>query len=151
MADEKNTPDPTVVGKGEMVKRISMEELKDMAPSEPAAKPLPKPVVADESSEEDEDEGDEEEEIEVTAPVPAALTLGKLYKGDQFPALKTPDMVERERLEQEKYNHPESVPIEVYFSVRGISDVGAQAARRRSTSVQQATMEKWDEIFKASF
>ena len=54
-------------------------------------------------------------------------------------------------MEQAKYNHPDAVPIEVYFAVRGISDVGAQAARRRSTTVQQATLEKWDEIFGASF
>lgn len=94
---------------------------------------------------------EEASEVVPVQPGPPAPRLGKLYRGDLFPAIKTPEMVEADRLLQLEHDHKDAVPLEVYFSLRGITDVGAQAARRRSTNVQQATMEKWDEIFKASF
>lgn len=77
--------------------------------------------------------------------------LGKQYKGDKFPAMKTPEMAAEEAAIQSQHDGENTVPLEVYFSVRGITDAGGQAARRRYTSVQQATLEKWDEIFKNAF
>jgi len=130
--DEVTGPYEKMEIKGELV--ASKEDIGEDEPT----KDMSKPVA-------------EEPVVEVRKPDPAPVgALGKQYRGDMFPAIKTPEMVERERQLQLEHDHPDAVPIEVYFSVRGIMDPGAQAARRRSTTVQQATMEKWDEIFKAS-
>lgn len=77
--------------------------------------------------------------------------LGKQGKWDVFPAAMTVEQVKEAMSLQEQYNKPEAVPLEVYFVRRGIVDVGAQAARRAYTKVTSATIEDWDEIFKAAF
>jgi hypothetical protein len=73
--------------------------------------------------------------------------IGKQYKGDAFPAAKTPEMAKQEAAVQAQYDDKDAVPLLVYLQRKGIFRVEERAARQRFTTVRQATMEKWDEIF----
>jgi hypothetical protein len=77
--------------------------------------------------------------------------LGKTDKRDEFPIVKTPETAAKESAAQSAFNQPGAVPLEVYFAVRQIKDPAARAARAAFTPVRLATIEAWDEIFKASF
>lgn len=81
----------------------------------------------------------------------AGIPIGKQFKGDNFPAIKTPAQVEQESAEQAKMSTPDAVPLEVYFTLRGITDPGAMAARMRYTSLRSAPLEEWDAIFEKAF
>lgn len=119
-----------------------MDDKKDTTPA--PAETTPEPPV---------------EEIEIIAeakdeesPKASDVPVGKQHKGDAFPAAKSPDQIAQETAAQaEMDKEPECIPIEVFFSLRGINDPGARAARLRYTSLRNAPLEKWDEIFAKAF
>lgn len=73
--------------------------------------------------------------------------LGRLHKGDAFPALKTPEDVVEEQKIQAPFNDPEAIPLDAYFQLKGINDHARKAGMVAFTKVQQATLARWNEIF----
>lgn len=73
--------------------------------------------------------------------------LGRSYRGEQFAAVKTSEQVDVETKLQQKHNKEGAIPIEAYFSLKGIMSPVMQAAYLRFTTIRNATPEAWEEIF----
>lgn len=76
---------------------------------------------------------------------------GKQYKGQVFVPITDPEVLLVEQAAQAPFDKPDAIPMEVYFSMRGIRNPVAQAAMRAFTNIRRATQADWDEIFKAYY
>ena len=74
-------------------------------------------------------------------------STGKQYRGQTSYQIKTERDVLEERAAQEQYNHPDAVPLDVYFVHKNIANHTMQAAMRAHTKVQRAVFAEWDSIF----
>lgn len=75
--------------------------------------------------------------------------IGKIYRGQQHAPLLTPEMAEEINAVQREYDHPDAMPVEAYFSLRGIKEPARVAGMLAYTKVRRATVYDWDLIFRS--
>lgn len=74
--------------------------------------------------------------------------LGKTWKGQKFPPVRSVESVRSDAVAQQPFNKPGAVAIEVYFATKGIRNPVQQAGMRAFTKIKRATIIDWDAIFK---
>jgi hypothetical protein len=74
---------------------------------------------------------------------------GKTFKGQTFPPVRTVESVQAASDAQKPFDKPGAVSLAVYFAQSGIRNPVMQAGMRAFTSIQRATVEDWDAIFKS--
>ena len=73
--------------------------------------------------------------------------VGKSYKGQQFPPVKTVEDVQVEIDAQKPFAKEGAISIETYFAIRGHRDPVLQASMLAFTLVRRATPDDFDTIF----
>jgi hypothetical protein len=76
-------------------------------------------------------------------------STGKTFKGQTFPPVRTVESVQEAADAQKPFDKPGAVALAVYFAQKGIRNPVSQAGMRAFTSIQRATVEDWDAIFKS--
>lgn len=74
--------------------------------------------------------------------------IGKQWKTQPHAVIATPEDLEAQRAEQEPYNKPDAVTLDVFCVMRGIRDPVRIAAMRAYTAITKATVSDWTDIFK---
>lgn len=77
------------------------------------------------------------------------VILGKKFPGERFSTVRSAkETAEQIALQKEFGDHPEAMPLTVYFSHRRIHDSTMQAMMTAYTKVRKATLATFDAIFK---
>lgn len=76
------------------------------------------------------------------------IVLGKKTKNESFSTITTAEEVQANNALQKEYDDENAVPIESYFSIKGVRDPVAQAMMTAYTKVRHATVAAFDDIFK---
>lgn len=76
-----------------------------------------------------------------------APAVGRKWKGEPFPAVKTVEQVQEENALRAQYADDNAMSIEAYFVHKRIRNPVMQAAMAAYTKVRKATVAAFDEIF----
>jgi DnaJ-class molecular chaperone len=79
------------------------------------------------------------------------VILGKKFAGEKFSTVRSAANVLADHELQKSYDHPNAVPIEVYFVKHRVNDPVQRAMMLASTKIRKATIEAFDDIFHSFF
>lgn len=78
------------------------------------------------------------------------VILGKKFPGEKFSTVRdAKEAAELAAEDQLRAQHPQAMPLSVYFSHKRIHDPMVQSMMEAYTKVRTATLETFDSIFKA--